>query len=113
MKNKGKAISGQAVEKLAKKWLEKQYPDAFIEGPPIRTKWCRQDYFGLFDFLVVFSNKKRHLVFEIETTWIEMMGVQVSKKYLSSKSKEFKKAWREWPGSKLYLHYRKGEFQLK
>lgn len=83
-------MTGRKIELKAKEMLENGYP--FVEGPPHRLKWQRQDYFGLFDFLCC--------DFEGEVT-----GVQVSEKYLSQRDVEWREKWKAWPGRKVYFRW--------
>ena len=93
-----KKITGDAVESFLKKKLEDIYP--FVEGPPVKVKWARRDYFGLFDFITVDEEGK-------------MIGHQCSKKYLSSKSRDFKERWSEWTGNKIYWRWKEGKWYCK
>lgn len=90
----GGKMKGKSSETKAKEMLEKTYP--FVEGPPVRTKWHKQDYFGLFDFLCC----------DIAG---EITGIQVSDKYMSQRNKEWKKAWERWPGRKIFIRWERKE----
>jgi len=81
-------LTGDDVERELKILLKKRFK--LFEGPPVKTKFGRRDYFGLFDFIVINDRN-------------EFIGIQVSKKYLSSRDKEFKESWSKWPTKKIFI----------
>lgn len=79
---------GDILEKAVKEVLLKFYP--WVEGPPVKTRFCRRDYFGLFDFIV--ANKEG-----------EMIGIQVSCRPIYDKNRDFKEGWKKWTGPKVFV----------
>lgn len=79
---------GDVLEKSIKESLLRIFP--FVEGPPIKTRFARRDYFSLFDFLVI-------------DDYGRLIGIQVSTRPMYDKHKEFKEAWKAWPGHKIFI----------
>ena len=71
--------SGKVTEKKAAKSLEKE---GWKTITPIRVRWQPEDFFGLFDIIAV---KKGEVRF-----------IQVSAKYITSRTPEWQKRWQDW-----------------
>ncbi len=86
-KKKSSRIKGDTLEKEIKETLLRIFP--FVEGPPIKTRFARRDYFTLFDFIVL-------------DDYDQMIGIQVSTRKIYDKGREFKDKWNAWPGKKVF-----------
>lgn len=78
---------GDVLEKACKEVLLRIF--TFVEGPPVKMRFARRDYFTIFDFLVL-------------TDYGELIGIQVSSRPLYDRDRAFKEAWKAWPGKKVF-----------
>lgn len=86
-KKKNSLIKGDKLEKICKEALVRVF--TYVEGPPVKTRFARRDYFGLFDFIVL-------------DDYGEMIGIQVSTRKIYDKGRDFRNRWEAWPGKKAY-----------
>lgn len=78
---------GDVLEKACKEILLRVFP--FVEGPPVKMRFARRDYFTLFDFLVVDDYNR-------------MIGIQVSSRPIYDRDRAFKEEWKRWTGLKVF-----------